>query len=644
MSEAESLNQDTGLPKSDESILPSPPATAFQASESAPQQDLGDEDWQTIDFPGAMRVDAIPEAAEPVCEGSPDADPQVLSALAALSETPSPEVAAVTASASTSVEAITSQSEALATTENFAKRLELLQKENGELRDRIVQLEQDLSQQQIEFQLEVARSLHSTPESPSQPEASEVDHEELAVAQVRVRELLQELEFSKQASQRQRILVETLTEQLDASQERVAQLERDCALAQQRYNEQVQQLLQTENTCRDLRMRLHRQQRQTLQFKAALEKCLEMPPAQRQSHFSPTLNLEDSAPTPAVPVPPASFSQVLMPKNQPVRPWSIASGLQLETDADNSDLPRPLSKLLHPNEPAESEVNAPNTPWVVAQASDVQAASSLMNQIFPDASTASSNQFANTQESNNVFDLSPFLQSETESSVELSSSKQDTQTGSVNQSSNPVQGDDALLKMLAAVPLDSDELGSPLEAFRWRQSDQPEDALWDDLAKLVDPPAVETESAKPVTAEILETGEDSTLSDVPVRSNPSPIDRPTSQPISAISDRAPASEDKPVSSKNHKPLELVTWTPRSTRQARSHLQAVSPSALAQTIQEAPKSSVEATNRPVERVSSPSLNSELLTAGWPSPVVYPLRPSKKLKSLAAVDLPTFPKAR
>ena len=47
-------------------------------------------------------------------------------------------------------------------------------------------------------------------------------------------------------------------------------------------------------------------------------------------------------------------------------------------------------------------------------------------------------------------------------------------------------------------------------------------------------------------------------------------------------------------------------------------------------------------RPVREnplLSSPSLT---LQASWPSPLVYPLRPHKKLSSLAAIDLPSFPK--
>jgi hypothetical protein len=32
------------------------------------------------------------------------------------------------------------------------------------------------------------------------------------------------------------------------------------------------------------------------------------------------------------------------------------------------------------------------------------------------------------------------------------------------------------------------------------------------------------------------------------------------------------------------------------------------------------------------------------SNWPSPVVYPLRPQKRRQSLAAVELPSFPKAQ
>jgi hypothetical protein len=50
----------------------------------------------------------------------------------------------------------------------------------------------------------------------------------------------------------------------------------------------------------------------------------------------------------------------------------------------------------------------------------------------------------------------------------------------------------------------------------------------------------------------------------------------------------------------------------------------------------------------ESVAVPELvesqDSLLSPPNWPSPVVYPLRPPKKLKSLAAIDLPSFPRYR
>jgi len=64
-------------------------------------------------------------------------------------------------------------------------------------------------------------------------------------AQDQVRSLFHELEASHKTAQRQEILIETLTAQLESSQERVAQLERECS--PRYYNEQSHQLVQTEN-------------------------------------------------------------------------------------------------------------------------------------------------------------------------------------------------------------------------------------------------------------------------------------------------------------------------------------------------------------------------------------------------------------
>ena len=100
---------------------------------------------------------------------------------------------------------------------------------------------------------------------------------ELENTQEQLTRLFGKVEVSHQTLQSQEILVENLRSQLATSQVRLATVERECASTVQRYNEQLHQLVATENICRELRARLHRQQRQTLQFKAALERSLDRP-------------------------------------------------------------------------------------------------------------------------------------------------------------------------------------------------------------------------------------------------------------------------------------------------------------------------------------------------------------------------------
>jgi hypothetical protein len=142
---------------------------------------------------------------------------------------------------------------------------------NRNLLQQVGQLEQALRQYQEELQFQQARA--------QTQETQLLQHKELLKAsEDQVNRLFKELESSHQINQRQQILVETLSTQLEASQERLALLERECALTQQRNHEQSLQLQQTETSCEELQVRLERQQKQALQFKAALEKSIETSP------------------------------------------------------------------------------------------------------------------------------------------------------------------------------------------------------------------------------------------------------------------------------------------------------------------------------------------------------------------------------
>jgi myosin heavy subunit len=162
---------------------------------------------------------------------------------------------------------------------------------------------------------------------------------ELAIAQEQIQSLFQQLETSQQTVQRQETLVESYRAQLELSQQRVAQLERECTLIQANYNEQSHLISQSENVCRELRARLMRQQRQTLQFKAALEKCLDT----TVPSYDPLDNINDiQSDTPL------SFHT----HAEPIRPWS-ADSKSSTNELDN------LWGVLSPSEESDWESQSP---------------------------------------------------------------------------------------------------------------------------------------------------------------------------------------------------------------------------------------------------------------------------------------------
>ncbi|MBO3457823.1 hypothetical protein G7B40_021915 [Aetokthonos hydrillicola Thurmond2011] len=195
----------------------------------------------------------------------------------------------------------------------FNKLLELneeLRSANSNLYSRVEELTAALSESEAALQLHKKRS--SVTESMLNQQT-----QELSAAQELIQSLYKQLETAVQTVQHQEMSIESYKAQLELNQQRLAQLERDCALVQFNYQEQSHQLLQSENACRELRTRLMRQQRQTLQFKAALEKCLETPfPNSVDSSASNKTNK-----TPKY----SSHNNSLFPNAQPIQPWSAES-------------------------------------------------------------------------------------------------------------------------------------------------------------------------------------------------------------------------------------------------------------------------------------------------------------------------------
>lgn len=525
MSEAALPNPDIDVVPTESNDLATP--TISDASSPPPS-----DDWQTVDFPGALSVDAIPPHNE---EGPPDAEE--------------------------GLPPINHEGE------DWIALVKHLQQENALLRDRVAalqhehvaELERDLAQTQVELQL--ARSLQ---------QESIAQAQDLATAQEHSQRLFQELERAHQTARRQQILIETLTKQLDSSQTRIAQLERDCSLTQQRCNEHVQQRMQAENTSRDLRMRLHRQQQQTLQFKAALEQCLEMPAA---AYRPPVGGADGGAPAPLT-----DAAQLLSVQHQPVKPWSAPNDRLVPYPAPPA-AQTPLSRLLNVEPLMPSEASDPMA--IDPATSDAPSMSDWMNVLFPDAPNTPA--ATETEPVEAIFDVSPFLQAS---------------------------------KLPEAAPAI-------------------EEPLWEDLTALIESPPVEpAASAAPAesdsaTAEqrreqLAQAALAGRAVALPPHDRPAPLAETPLPQLKSAPDTAPSD-----------PIESAP-APRQIRP----LQVAALSAQPPT-PEAPKPFSFDLNSQPEDAAAPQ-GEPMFTPNFPSPIVYPLRPAKKLSSLAAVDLPTFPR--
>ena len=127
-------------------------------------------------------------------------------------------------------------------------------------------------------------------------------------AQQQIARLVGELDSAEQALSRQTLINENLQIEVGNYQERISQLERECTIVTQQHLEEAQARAKAEAASKDLRSRLQRQQRYTMQFKAALEKSL-------------TVNAKSASTTAIEPVAFNDSAAVAMPKAQRIMPW-----------------------------------------------------------------------------------------------------------------------------------------------------------------------------------------------------------------------------------------------------------------------------------------------------------------------------------
>lgn len=267
MTEQNLPSQDSPAPGSQTDLFETDALPAPADLEAAAQSNS---DWESVSFPGVIPLEEMTTAPPP---------------------RPLPQVAEF------------SQREA-----ELLQLIQDLNQCNDALLARVDALEQALECSEVALQSEVERAQQNQSTTSAEAQVA------IAQQQHQVAQLLSELDIANDAVRRTTIHNETLQVELETNKQRVAQLERECTLLQQRFTEKASALQQAETTCRDLRSRLQRQQHYTLQFKAALEKCLDMS-AQRAA--APVVEMPKMAEVTALRPHPLA-----MPKAQQIRPWS----------------------------------------------------------------------------------------------------------------------------------------------------------------------------------------------------------------------------------------------------------------------------------------------------------------------------------
>ena len=543
---------------------------------------------------------------------------------------------------------------------------------NTILLDRVSQLEEALERSQTALKAEVKRSQDHPAFAEYSPNGL-VAAQELSVAQEQIVDLYNQLEFVHQTSQRQQILVETLTGQLEASQERVAHLEREAALVQRRYNEQSQILTQYESSCRDLQARLHRQQRYTLQFKAALEKSLEV--------SSPPFESVAAA-VAAV----SSNENFFLPKAQRIQPWAVpegyspthlpwmklsSSGLAESDEAIEPAQPKaphpspewadPRSASSQPAQPAQPRLSVVKLPGFghpiprpAAQTPSIGIPDQIPNQ--KDAVASSLNQKANQAADASIPD--PKLMQKLDAAVQpladmlaevMLAEASQAETAHSTASQTTAKASIASPESAAEADLPDAEMDSPVtqssdEALLNSVMADAEDALWQDLARLIDVSTEEIVKAS-LSGDVsaFESIDFEAVQPAP-KADPSPWEESPEEKANSFEQSEQSSEQsmaEPASTPSQQmPRPVTAFAPklRSNRSAQPSTPSAQPTApeVAASAQNPASNQQVPSPAPAQPPTPPAGSNP----SWPSPVVYPLRPAKKRRSLAAVDLPSF----
>ena len=143
-----------------------------------------------------------------------------------------------------------------------------LREYNRKLLKKVFRLEQDLAEIENKFDKQVEKS-----ESTDLLLARQAD--ELEASQAKFALLVENLADAQQQIENQELVVKQISEQHELSQQQTAQLERECTLLQEKYNQKAFELVAKEQENQELQSELDRIQHSALQQEAELKRYQE---------------------------------------------------------------------------------------------------------------------------------------------------------------------------------------------------------------------------------------------------------------------------------------------------------------------------------------------------------------------------------
>ncbi|MEL6815556.1 MAG: hypothetical protein AAFP03_12170 [Cyanobacteria bacterium J06598_3] len=500
---------------------------------------------------------------------------------------------------------------------------------NDVLLSRISQLEGEVEKTQSALKTEIDKASFAQEKMAKQVSAEQTSAQQVSQnAQQQVGKLVSQLETNEQLLSRQQLINENLQTELTNSQERITQLERECALASQQYADEAKARVKTETTNRDLRSRLQRQQRYTLQFKAALEKSLTVSTRSASTSANNTASL-------AQPVSfntPATVPAVTMPKAQQIMPWAAAAATSPFQGID----PHLESLIRNAGKPTNVAESKPSSLTAEPTEANAKVTTSGGTDPLPTGTADSEAEAKLWQDLERVINTATEAEAPDQPAVQPIAEAIDKKPVDSAPAISTELNDAGATASAPATALETSTTASESPRFNWQKATQ---------AGFTETATVETNTAKTNTSEAKSEPSDEIAST---------SETATAEPQTEAETHTEAESTARVAAPT--PQRIATPIPPLSQPAAQQTPFTEPSPwgkpLPETIPAAAEKTSEATMgkkaiAPLNLPKSdylPAMDGGTASSAI-SPVVNPLRTQKKkVNSLAAVELPTFETAK